>query len=50
MQVERGLVDRELRQDDAGEKPNSIVADFERLPETLALALEGRPIQPVIGK
>ncbi len=39
-----------LRQDDAGEKPNSIVADFERLPETLALALEGRQIQPVIGR
>ncbi len=39
-----------LRQDDAAEKPNSIVADFERLPETLALALEGRQIQPMIGK
>ena len=39
-----------LRQDDAGEKPNSIVADFDMLPETLALALEGRQIQPVIGK
>lgn len=39
-----------LRQDDAAEKPNSIVADFERLPETLALALEGRQIQPVIGR
>ena len=39
-----------LRQDDAGEKPNSIVADFESLPETLALALEGRQIQPMIGK
>ena len=39
-----------LRQDDAAEKPNSIVADFEQLPETLALALEGRQIQPVIGR
>ena len=39
-----------LRQDDPGEKPGSIVADFEMLPETLALALEGRQIQPVIGK
>ena len=39
-----------LRQDDPGEKPGSIVADFEMLPETLALALEGRQIQPVIGR
>ena len=39
-----------LRQDDAGEKPNSIVADFESLPETLALALEGLQMHPVIGK
>ena len=39
-----------LRQDDPGEKPGSIVADFEMLPETLALALEGRQIQPMIGK
>ncbi|MBR2699827.1 MAG: dipicolinate synthase subunit B [Clostridia bacterium] len=39
-----------LRQDDPGEKPGSIVADFEMLPETLAQALEGRQIQPMIGK
>ena len=39
-----------LRQDDPGEKPGSIVADFEMLPETLALALEGRQIQPMIGR
>ena len=39
-----------LRQDDPARKLNSIVADFERLPETIACALEGRQIQPVIGQ
>jgi dipicolinate synthase subunit B len=35
-------------QDDATEKPCSLVADFERLPETLSMALEGRQIQPIL--
>ena len=39
-----------LRQDDAGEKPNSVVADFEMLPETIEMALKGVQIQPVIAK
>lgn len=39
-----------LRQDDAAGKPNSIVADFERLPETIAAALEGRQFQPIIAQ
>lgn len=39
-----------LRQDDSAEKPNSIVADFERLPEAIACALKGRQIQPMIAK
>ena len=37
-----------FRQDDALGKPNSLVADFGRLPEALALALEGRQLQPVL--
>lgn len=37
-----------FRQDDAQNKPTSIVADFERIPETLEAALEGRQIQPVL--
>jgi len=39
-----------LRQDAAAEKPNSIVADFELLPETIADALAGRQIQPIIAQ
>ena len=39
-----------LKQDDPAEKPNSIVADFEKLPETIASALEGRQIQPLIDR
>lgn len=39
-----------LRQDDWVEKPNSIVADFEKLPETIAEALNGRQIQPIIAQ
>lgn len=39
-----------LRQDDPAGKPNSVVADFERLPETLACALKERQIQPIIVK
>lgn len=35
-------------QDDAEGKPCSLVADFERLPRTLELALQGRQIQPLL--
>ena len=38
-----------FRQDDSLEKPNSIVACFERLPETVKLALQGRQIQPLLA-
>lgn len=37
-----------LRQDAPDEKPNSVVARFECLPETLKCALEGRQIAPVL--
>jgi len=36
-----------LRQDDPVKKPVSLVADFSLLPQTIALALEGRQLQPV---
>lgn len=36
-----------LRQDAPAEKPASLVADFEQLPETVSLALDGKQIQPV---
>ena len=39
-----------LLQDDPAEKPNSIVADFEMLAETIALALKGKQIHPIIAK
>ena len=35
-------------QDDPKEKPCSLVADFEQLPQTLQLALEGIQIQPLL--
>ncbi len=35
-------------QDDPQEKPTSMVADFSRIPETLAYALEGKQIQPIL--
>ena len=35
-------------QDDAENKPTSLVADFTQIPETLALALEGKQIQPLL--
>lgn len=35
-------------QDDADNKPTSMVADFARIPETVEAALEGRQIQPVL--
>lgn len=37
-----------LRQDDAANKPTSMVADFTRLPDTLAAALESRQLQPIL--
>lgn len=37
-----------FRQDDPNAKPTSLVADFSKLPEALALALEGKQIQPVL--
>ena len=36
-----------LRQDDPVKRPVSLVADFSLLPRTIALALEGRQLQPV---
>lgn len=36
-----------LRQDNPVKKPVSLVADFSLLPRTIALALEGRQLQPV---
>lgn len=38
-----------LAQDDPFKKPHSLVCDFEKLPETLEAALEGRQIQPLLG-
>ena len=35
-------------QDDPTGKPTSMVADFNRLPETLQAALEGKQIQPIL--
>ena len=35
-------------QDDAFQKPTSLVADFCKIPETLALALEGKQLQPLL--
>ena len=35
-------------QDDCIRKPTSMVADFTRLPETLASAMEGRQLQPIL--
>lgn len=35
-------------QDNPETKPTSMVADFTKIPETLAAALEGRQIQPII--
>ena len=35
-------------QDDPEKKPTSMVADFTKIPDTLAAALEGRQIQPLI--
>ena len=35
-------------QDDAFEKPNSLVAKFDKLPETVAAALAGKQLQPLL--
>lgn len=35
-------------QDDAANKPTSMVADFTKIPEALALAIEGKQIQPIL--
>lgn len=35
-------------QDDPAQKPCSLVADFEKLGDTLSMALEGRQIQPML--
>lgn len=37
-----------LGQDDCVKKPNSIVADFDKIPQTVKEALEGKQIQPVL--
>ncbi len=37
-----------FRQDDPREKPTSLVADFDRIPDTVSAALAGRQIQPVL--
>ena len=37
-----------LRQDDFTHKPLSMVADFNKLPDTVKLALEGKQIQPIV--
>ncbi|MBQ8383161.1 MAG: dipicolinate synthase subunit B [Clostridia bacterium] len=39
-----------LGQDDPKSKPHSMVCDFERIPETIAAALEGRQLQPILMK
>ena len=36
-----------MQQDDPAQKPHSLVADFSRIPECVAAALEGRQVQPV---
>lgn len=35
-------------QDDAAKKPNSLVADFDQLQETICAALDGKQLQPVL--
>ena len=37
-----------MRQDDPQNKPASLVADFSRIPQTVAAAMEGRQLQPVL--
>ena len=38
-----------FRQDDAGNKPTSMVADFEKIPETAAAAMTGLQVQPIVS-
>jgi dipicolinate synthase subunit B len=35
-------------QDNAKQKPNSLIADFNRIPETVDAALKGEQIQPIL--
>jgi dipicolinate synthase subunit B len=35
-------------QDNPQKKPLSMVADFEKIPQTVAEALEGKQIQPIV--
>lgn len=37
-----------FRQDDPINKPTSMVADFTKIPQTLAAALEGKQLQPIL--
>ncbi len=37
-----------LRQDDPHGKPTSLIADFDKLPQAAAAALEGRQLQPLL--
>ena len=37
-----------FQQDDPENKPTSMVADFAKIPDTLAAALEGRQLQPIL--
>ena len=37
-----------FRQDDPQGKPTSVVADFSLVPDAIAAALEGRPLQPLL--
>ena len=37
-----------FRQDNAKQKPSSLVADFEKLPETVDAALRGEQLQPLL--
>ena len=37
-----------MAQDDPAQKPTSMVADFERIPETVEAALQGKQLQPML--
>lgn len=37
-----------MRQDDCINKPNSVVADFEKIPEALEFAISGRQLEPLL--
>ncbi|MGM9646652.1 MAG: dipicolinate synthase subunit B [Eubacteriales bacterium] len=39
-----------MGQDDPQSKPHSMVCDFERIPETVAAALQGHQLQPLLTK